>query len=727
MNTADWLNLVRQGEWATLEDRWMTAIEASPVDRESLLGVLEALAKAGEGERAGTLAWMWLNTFRERAAPREVMDLAREMIVHTPDSQALREQVAELYKDVYSDRPGIDSLIEASGLRGGKSPRRAIRTLEIALVSAPGSCLISRTDDRPAEVVEADLAGGRFVLRTSRGRIELDADQLAAGFNPVDPNDFRVLSELHPERFASLLADDPAGLIIGLLRTRGGRMDADELKYTLTPTFLPAEEWSKWWSRARTALKRHPHVRLEGRTPVVLVYDEAGCSLEDEVRQRWSAARTAEERIAVIDSYLRETKSRKTSPDAAMLAAWAHSFVKKIDAHRSHPVEAIRAAVVLERLRRTGLVPAGDRSPLEELLAGSNAPEKLLAEFASSELMAFLVDAAKAALPDRWAEVFLRLLPSCSPDVCDLFTEQLLAGGFGERLQEIIRQIPSQPLENLEAMAWLWRGPKQAESLSLPPRVELLGRMLTLLADLARHEDTPPATLKRVRAVVRSALTAKKLGVFREVLEGLEPEMVQAIHRQVTRTPGLSSALVHDLRKIIHEMYPTLFEKPRLEPWEDPNVIYTTEKGRAKAEEELNHIVNVKMAENARAIGAAAAHGDLSENSEYKFALEERDLLRARVANIQNDLARARLIEPYIVPRDRVGVGSKVTVRSLDGQVVREMIFLGPWDADIDRHIYNYNAPMCRRMMGLQVGETVELNLDGTDREYRIEAIASAV
>ncbi|MGB9624881.1 MAG: hypothetical protein ACPMAQ_08460, partial [Phycisphaerae bacterium] len=574
MNTADWLNLVRQGEWATLEDRWLTAIEESPVDRASLLAVLEALARAGEGERAGTLAWMWLNTFRERSSPREVMDLAREIIVHTPGSEPLREQVAELYKSVYADRPGIESLIEASGLRGGKSPRRALRTLEIALQCTPGSCLISRTDDRPAEVVEADLAGGRFVLRTARGRVELDADQLAAGYNPVDANDFRVLSELHPERFASLLADDPAGLILGLLRAHGGRMDADELKYGLTPKFLPAEEWSKWWSKARTALKRHPNVRLEGRTPVVLVYDEAGCSLEDEVKQRWSAARTAEERIAVIDSYLRETKSRKTTPDTGMLAAWAQAFAKRIDTHRGHPVEAIRAAVVLERLRQTGLVPAAQRSPLEELLAGSKEPERLLAEFASSDLMKLLVDAAKTALPDRWADVFLRLLPSCSPDVCDLLTEHLLAGGFADRLQEVVRQIPSQPLENLEAMAWLWRGPKQAESLPLPPRVELLGRMLTLLADLARREDTPPETLRRVRAVVRSALTAKKLGVFRELLEGLEPEMVQAIHRQVTRTPGLSSALVHDLRKIIHEMYPTLFEKPRLEPWEDPGVIY---------------------------------------------------------------------------------------------------------------------------------------------------------
>jgi transcription elongation factor GreA len=156
-------------------------------------------------------------------------------------------------------------------------------------------------------------------------------------------------------------------------------------------------------------------------------------------------------------------------------------------------------------------------------------------------------------------------------------------------------------------------------------------------------------------------------------------------------------------------------------------VIYTTEKGRTKVEEELDHIVKVKIPENARAIGAAADHGDLSENSEYKFALEERDLLQARVATIQNGLARARVIEPHVVPKDHVGVGSRVKIRSVDGQVEREMTFLGPWDADVENGIYNYNAPMSQRMMGMQAGEVVILNLDGADREYRIETVESAV
>lgn len=727
MNTADWLHLVREGEWATLDDRWMTAIEDPAAEHEPLLAVLDALAKGGEGQRAATLAWMWLSTLRERSTPADVIDVAREMIVQSSGNDQLRAQVAVLYKEVYADRPGIEGLIEASGLLGGKTPRRALRTLEIALQAVPGSCLIARTDDKAAEVVKADLGKDRFVLRTSRGDVELNADQLASGYNPADLNDFRVVSELHPERFATLLAEDPAELIIGLLRSRGGRVDADDLKYILTPKHLPAEEWSKWWSRARTALKRHPNVRLEGRSPVVLIYDEVGCSLEDEIKERWSHARTAEERIAVIDSYMRETKSRKAAPDAALLNTWATSLAKKVDLHRDHPVEALLSAIVVERLRQTGLVPATERSGVETLLASAKDPGKLLAEFVTSDLMSLLLEPAKAALPDRWQPIFLSLLPSCSPDVCDALAGQLLAAGCRDPLQEVIRQIPSQPLENLQAMTWLWRGPQQAESLELPPCGELFARMLTLLADLARREDTPAETLKFARGVVRAALTVKKYGVFRGLLTDIEPEMVQAIHRQVTRTPGLSNALVHDLRKIIHEMYPTLFERVRLEPWEDPNVLYTTEKGRAKAEEELNFLVNVKMPENARAIGAAASHGDLSENSEYKFALEERDLLRARVGSMQNDLARAELIEPHIVPREHVGIGSKVKVRSVDGQVEREMTFLGPWDADIERGIYNYNAPMSQRMMDKQVGATVVLNLDGTDREYQIVTITSVM
>ncbi|MBN1489556.1 MAG: hypothetical protein JXA69_06520, partial [Phycisphaerae bacterium] len=634
MNKSDWLNLVAQKEWETLEDRWMAAVEDPNAGVEGMIAALEALAKQKQDERAATLAWMWLSVVKARAEASEVLELAREIILHGTSEQ-VRKEVASLYQEVFADRPGVEELITASGLLGGKSPRRALRTLELCLQAEPGTCLISRGDAGAAEVVEADLAGGRFVVRTRRGTTEYDADTLANEYDLADPNDFRVLTELHPERFASLLADDPAGLVVGIVRAHGGKMDADDLKYMLTPTHMSADAWSKWWTRVRSALKRHHHVRVEGRTPVTLMYDEAGVSLEDEVREQWAKVRTPEQQISIIDGYVREAKSRKTPVDKALLQDWARALSKRIEKHHGHPAEALRPAIVLEHLHRSGYVASEQASLVEALLANAADLAALLKSHAESSVLPRLLEAARAAVPERWPAAFLEIFPTCSPDNCDAVVAHLVEAGHRDAVQQVIGQIAMEPLEHLPLLVWLWRGPAKADVFDLPPRVEVLGRMLTLLGDLARREDVRPDVHKEVRATIRSALAARKHAAFHEAIEGMEADLAGTVYRQLSRAAGLSHALVDDLCKIVRQKFPVLFMRPRLEPWEDPNILYTTDAGRRKAEEELNYILHVKMPENAKAIGEAASHGDLSENSEYKFALEERDLLRARAAGIQ--------------------------------------------------------------------------------------------
>lgn len=723
MNRADWMNLIKSGAWPALEDKWLEAVADAGAVASDLLAVIEAVAKAGQAERAATLAWMWVTAARERGEPRDLLEWAGEAMVASGGNDALRTDVAGLYELAYADHPGIEKLIEVSGLAGGKTPRRALRTLDMCIPLKAGSYLLSRAEEKPAEVVETRWDTATFVVRSGDGSEVLDADQLAATYHTADPHDFRVLTALHPERFAEALDDDPAGVIVSLLQSRGGRMDADEVKRTLVPRHMEDAAWSKWWSRARTALKRHPNVRLEGRTPITLTYDPVGQSLEDEVRERWGHLRSPEDRVALIDSYLREARSRKSAVDAALLGEWATAMTRQMERHHDHPAQAVRCAVVIERLRRSGHVPSDGPSPVEQIFRQAADPAPVLQEFSASELMALVLDPLAAACPDRWTDVVLALLPSCAPNVCDLLADRVLAAGRRDALVAAVKQLPQQLPASLRAVAWLWRGPRTAEPVDPPPRIELLGRMLGVLADLARDETTSPDALKDARAIVRTALTAGNLGVFRDAMASIEPEMASAVYRQVTRTPGLSGALVHDLAKIVREMFPKLFETRRLDPWEDPNVIYTSEYGRSKANEELAYIRNVKMPENARAIGEAASHGDLSENSEYKFALEERDLLRARAGKLQEEVSQARLIQPDDIPVDRVGVGSRVTLRRVDTGEVRELTFLGPWDADIDRNILNYRAPVSQRMMGLRVGDTVMLALDGAEHEYRIDAI----
>jgi len=135
----------------------------------------------------------------------------------------------------------------------------------------------------------------------------------------------------------------------------------------------------------------------------------------------------------------------------------------------------------------------------------------------------------------------------------------------------------------------------------------------------------------------------------------------------------------------------------------------------------------VTMRENAKRIGEAASLGDLSENSEYKLALEERDLLRARLAQMNNDLSQAQPIEPDDVPVGRVGIGSKVVLRDTDRGENRELSFLGPFDADVDRGIFNYRAPMALKVMGLRVGDQVKLQLDDREIPFEVVSIGNAL
>ena len=82
---------------------------------------------------------------------------------------------------------------------------------------------------------------------------------------------------------AQMLDEDPVSVVIGILHSRHGRIDSDQLEHLLCPRFVPAGRWGKWWSKARTALKRCHNVIVEGKNPIILTHHAEGLTLEDEI------------------------------------------------------------------------------------------------------------------------------------------------------------------------------------------------------------------------------------------------------------------------------------------------------------------------------------------------------------------------------------------------------------------------------------------------------------
>jgi transcription elongation factor GreA len=196
--------------------------------------------------------------------------------------------------------------------------------------------------------------------------------------------------------------------------------------------------------------------------------------------------------------------------------------------------------------------------------------------------------------------------------------------------------------------------------------------------------------------------------------------MAIALRTQMNQVENLGRTVTNQMLRKIGAKIPPREAAPAVMPWAREDVVYTTEAGMARKQEEIDHHVNVKMKENAKAIGRAAEKGDLSENSEYKFALEERDLLRARLAQMNAELQNARVLSVNDVPTDHIGIGTRVVFKRVTDGEAYEMTFVGPWDAGHERGLYNYKAPLAQQILGMKVGDRVDFTHSAATGTYEV-------
>ena len=122
------------------------------------------------------------------------------------------------------------------------------------------------------------------------------------------------------------------------------------------------------------------------------------------------------------------------------------------------------------------------------------------------------------------------------------------------------------------------------------------------------------------------------------------------------------------------------------------------------------------------AIEEARAHGDLSENAEYHAAKERQGQIEASIADIEDRLSRAQVIDPRDLSGDKIVFGATVTLLDEDDKPVRYQI-VGQTEADAKSGKISYNSPLGRALIGKRVDDEVEVTVPSGDRFYLVSKI----
>ncbi|KKK49499.1 hypothetical protein LCGC14_3134450, partial [marine sediment metagenome] len=144
------------------------------------------------------------------------------------------------------------------------------------------------------------------------------------------------------------------------------------------------------------------------------------------------------------------------------------------------------------------------------------------------------------------------------------------------------------------------------------------------------------------------------------------------------------------------------------------NVFYT------RLQEELKNLKNVGRPAIIRAIAEAREHGDLSENAEYHAARERQSFVEGRVAELEDKISRAQIIDVSKLDGDAVKFGATVTLADEDTDEKKTYQIVGETESDISAGRLSVASPLARAIIGKTVGDSVEVATPGGAKDYEI-------
>ncbi len=147
-----------------------------------------------------------------------------------------------------------------------------------------------------------------------------------------------------------------------------------------------------------------------------------------------------------------------------------------------------------------------------------------------------------------------------------------------------------------------------------------------------------------------------------------------------------------------------------------------TPEGHAALLEELSALKAERPAIS-REIGVAREHGDLRENAEYHAAKDKQGMNEARIAEIEDKLSRAEVIDTSTLSGERVAFGAHVELEDLNSGKVVTYRLVGPDESDLELGKISVTSPVARALIGREVGDEVRVKAPGGLRTYEIADI----
>ncbi len=726
----------RLRDYGKLEEIWSTLVDRYSDDIPFFEKIERILSGYREKTRIAAYFSSLVDVYRQLEDWDTVILLLKKILTHEPTSNKARSDLVRAYKQKYANHSLLNEFLRISEITNVKKPvNTCIASFERNIVFDTGNFVYHRTRG-VGKIASIDPTAIVIDFKGNEGQ-KMTLEMAISSLQPMEPSHIWVKWFTNPDEVTELFKNDIRGFFRLLLESYNHKMVLAEIKSELIDRmgFLKPKDWSSWWNKTRTTLKKDSLFGFNPQKRDELILYKQEISYNDELDDRFHKTKDWNKKLEIALEALRE-------PESANAATSCAQFFYEEERKTRDPAMRFQCYFYLAKYR--------SRYP-DGRIQSRHSDEDLIEILKASDVQTIL-RISEAIDHLEFKERLIQLIIKGRPDYPEILKQLLfeipikahryIVNELKERNEtEILRSFVQTAFRRYQDYpeVFLWAARSILAGQWNYPWMEMnredtMLQMFRLLKPLSRIEEKGNRLKNQLLRDIfgtTNIVVDDLMGTTLEEIVKAAPvaslRRMSALFRDVPYVPdahkdnfdAFLSTVRPDFTSARDEMDEEEEERPEdLLPPAD--VILVSEAGLESLRNHFNHLVNVEMPENSREIGAAQEKGDLRENAEYKAALERQSSLQAEITRLDAELKKARIIKPESIRTDIVTIGSRVSVTDSNGQSLVYSI-LGPWDADSEQGIISYLSPLGKSLLGKSVGQTASLEGGKTYTINRIE------
>ena len=683
---------------------WEEYCSGDDIDPAELIRILEDVKTSDFSDAFGRYVdkalRLW-EMFENQPAGHDIFKLLID--IQTSNDSGLGSLVMDYVTKKFGHHKQFDLMIKLVGLRDLKEFQGAVSNMELLCHMHKGHFVFHSGGWGVGEIMDVSFLREQISLEFDyvAGRKDVSFQNAFKTLIPISKEHFLARRFGSPDLLEAFAKEHPVETIKMLLKDLGPK-SAAEIKNELCDLVIPESEWTKWWQSTRTKIKKDSSIEVPEELKDCFRLRETEFGHEERLQKALDKKPSPDELLQIIYSFLRDF------PVALKNAGLKKNIQQKLQACQESEqlteVQELQLNFLLEDLHPQEAHPA-----ITQIINNYSSFDGLISNIS---IVAFkkrtLVEVKKHR--KDWVDLFLDLLLKIDQTTLrDFIFEELLKAKEEDAIVKKLLAALEHPGHYPNVILWYFKKIMDGEKIPLADQ-DGKNRFLESFFILLSILDKSGPSSRDLTKKMLQFITNGRYAVIRKIFQGATIDEVQEFLLLATKCLSFTThdiKIFHSLAEVVHPSLAKLRKKYDHDEVEE-EIIWTTEEGLNKIKVRIEEIATVETVENAKEIEVARSHGDLRENSEFKYALERRDRLQGELKYLSDQVKKARVLTKADVSTDKIGVGNVIECEDDKGNVVTYTL-LGPWDANTEANILSFQSKLAQDIKGLKVGDTFKI------------------